>query len=273
MNPGSVLSPAERERKLALYAGLSGTPGTGGPTSLALTHQSVAGSTPPGDRPTRCPNKLGWRWRNLSTDQTFAARCERNSCSWCLPMNVSDRAMAIGYANPQRFIRYSLVGNDWQTIRNRMKDLRYTIRKEGYAYEDCYHVEPNPAGTGHHVHAFQHGDYIPQRELVEMADSAGLGRNTDIRKWTAATERSTAYAMKSAAGYGMKSAGESYEAGATYLAANGKRLHHHSRGYFRHPWGEHIGAVRDAVKAARAARRTPDAGTWVLEIDPENLDG
>ena len=202
------------------------------------------------------------------TGEWMYARCSANTCGYCLPRNVSERAMAVAYAMPERWIRFSLVGEDHQTRRARMYRLLYGIKQAGYRTEWCWYVEPNPKGTGHHIHVHQHGDYLPQRELVDLADGVGFGRNTWIRPWRADTRSQHAYAMKDAAGYGMKDAASRDERAAVYLEVNGGRLHHHSRGFFRHPDGTHIGNVKAAVKAARGARRTSEAD-WVLVRDAE----
>lgn len=268
-----LLDPAEVARKRAMYDRLLGRDGAApeaSPTSLASYRQSVTQDEDP-PVPERCPRKLGWRWRNLDTGETFAARCEANTCVYCLPRNVSARADAISYATPERFIRYSLVGDDWQTIRKRYKVLSDRIRSRGYTSESCYFVEPYESGAGNHIHAFQHGDYIPQHELVELATSVGFAPNTDIRRWQTYGSRSTRYTMKNATGYGMKTLRAATEAAETYLALNGQRLHHHTRGFFRHPDGRHIGNVKEAVKAARRASRT-SVGEWVIEREPDSPD-
>lgn len=206
---------------------------------------------------------------DITSGEWFYARCGANTCGYCLPRNVADRALAIAYAAPERWLRFSLVGDDHQTRRGRMKQLVYSIREAGYATELVWYAEPNPKGTGYHVHAHQHGDFLPQRELVELADSVGMGRNTDIRAWHSEGGTGHAYGMKQTAGYGMKDARSRDRAAARYLEDNGGRLHHHTRGFFRHPDGTPIGNVKAAVKAARAARRS-DGSNWVLIRHPED---
>jgi hypothetical protein len=249
----------------------AGEPPEAATTSLAPSLQSFP--TPVGldDELTRCPRKRGWRMRNVDTGETFPARCGANSCSWCLPLNARERGWAIAYAVPERSVLLTQVGDSWQTVRMRMGRLRHELEKELGHVEWVWHVEPNPRGTGHHVHAWQHGDFLPQRDLSRMARRRGMGEVVRISRVRSplGLGGSLSYGMKLAGlDYGMKTVSGLGEQAAIYLEANGKRLHHHSRGFWRHPTGEQIKGVKNAVKAAREARRHGDAGQWVIEREP-----
>jgi hypothetical protein len=212
--------------------------------------------------------------RNLDTGETFPARCSANSCAWCLPLNARERGWAIAYAAPERAILLTQVGDDWQTVRARMKRFRYQAVRQLGQLEWVWHVEPNPRGTGHHVHAWQHGDFLQQRELSKLARREGMGevvRISRVRSFVGNGAK-LAYGMKLAGlDYGMKDAYELGEQAARYLEVNGTRLHHQSRNYWRHPDGERIAGAKLAVKAARAARGRTDGGDWVLEREPGTL--
>jgi hypothetical protein len=277
----ATISEADRAKLLAKYQRLSEgivgahveAPAAGGSSSLASTFQTV----PPDDGSEvtyeRCPRKVGWRMREVDTGEVFPARCGANSCVWCLPINARERGWAIAYAAPERAMLLTLVGDDWQTIRARMKRLRYDLVEELGRVEWVWHVEPNPAGTGHHVHAWQHGDFLDQSKLSRMAARRGMGEVVRISRVRAAvgSGASMAYGMKLAGlDYGMKEAIALGDQARRYLDANGQRLHHQSRGYWRHPNGEPIKGAKPAVAAARAARRRGDAGHWVLEREPED---
>lgn len=279
----TTISDAERQRLLAKYQrlsqGLSGRSvagvAEGGPSSLAPSFQTVPTAEAPDEDLDRCPRKRGWRMREVDTGETFPARCGANSCVWCLPINARERGWAIAYARPERAILLTQVGDEWQTVRARMKRLRHELVRELGEVEWVWHVEPNPAGTGHHVHAWQHGDFLDQAALSRMAARRGMGEVVRINRVRAVTgsHASMAYGMKLAGlDYGMKSTRELGEQADGYLRANGQRLHHHSRSYWRHPNGEPIAGVKPAVSAARAARRRGDAGHWVLEREPEQGD-
>lgn len=145
------------------------------------------------------------------------------------------------------------VGEDWHTVRARMKRLRYDLVQDlGVRVEWCWSVEPNPKGTGHHVHAWQRGDFISQARLSDLADSKGMGYRVDIRRWH--ENGGEAYAMKGV-GYGMKGA-EASAAGAAFLENNGGRLTHSSRGFF-------AGGVRECERlGVERARAAGEARTW-----------
>jgi hypothetical protein len=153
--------------------------------------------------------------------------------------------LAIHAAGPERFMTLTRVGDDWQRVRSRMKRLRYAVVRELGACEWVWAVERNPRGTGYHVHAWQRGDFLDQAQLSHMADGKGMGFRVDIRRWESGGE---SYALKEA--YALKGAD-----GEAFLAMNGGRLTHQSRGFF-------VGGVREVERAAVAARLGEDAGVW-----------
>lgn len=226
--------------------------GNPGATSLALYRQSLALQ--------RCPNRLGWRVRNRLTGEIRPARCGRLGCPFCIRVEAHGVALAIGLAEPERAVRLSLVGETWQERRSRIFRLRYRIREAGYRSEDCYHVEPNPRGTGHHAHLWQWGDYIPQRKLQALAKRESIGIPY-IERVRASGPMS--YGLK-AVTYGLKGV-EDHE---LYLEANGKRLVHASRGFWREGAdGPHISRIRGAVRVARERAYGASEGVWILERD------
>jgi len=158
-------------------------------------------------------------------------------------------ALAIGLVEPERFVRFSLVGDDWQTIRRRVRAVAFDLRHEGFSWNCCWHVERNPRGTGHHVHAFQWGDFVSQRKLQTVCMAQGMGY-PDIRKWEQVGTRGAMYGLKHAVGYGLKGASRK-EGLEQYLAANGGRLVHASRGFWREGRdGPHINGIRGARNVA-----------------------
>jgi hypothetical protein len=209
-----------------------------------------------------CPAMAGWVMVNVATGEVRPARCRSNRCSYCLRGNARRRARAIEFARPERAVLLSQVGESWPVVRNRMKQLRWRLHRDCGPVEWVWHVEPNPKGTGHHVHAWQWGAYLPQARLSDLAASVGMGRVTFINRVRSARGASN-YGLKGL-GYGLKLAEDgSDEEGDLYMRLNGARLTHQSRGYFRSDQGEKL-TVRAAESAAGRVGRTEDVGQWVL---------
>lgn len=217
----------------------------------------------PADEAPRCERSAQFVMVDRESGQIVPARCKANHCGYCGPVNARMVAGAIGLARPERFGTLTQVGDDWQTIRRRMKDLRYDLAATTSTWSWCWHVEPNPAGTGHHVHFWQRGSYIAQKRLARLADGAGLGRVADVRKWRADPRAAVTYGVKLAGvSYGLKSIDA--EAGMDdYLTANGKRLVHASRGWWRDDAGARCTQREAMFAAGRASGRLPQ-GEWVL---------
>ena len=233
--------------------------------SLSLpitTNRSPENDPEPDENPIGegCPNTRGMMFVNDATGVMIPARCRRNACGYCIHGNARQRARAIAHSKPERAILLTQAGDDWQTARARMKDLKYDLQRQlASAFEWVYHVEPNPRGTGHHVHAWQRGTFIPQTVLSDLADSAGFGPFARISKIRSVADASN-YGLKGL-GYGLKGIRE-VESRSAYLIANGKRLTHQSRGFFLDSDG--IPApVRDSERAAASTGRE-DIGTWHL---------
>jgi hypothetical protein len=194
------------------------------------------------------------------------ARCSAAWCWYCGPVNAQEVAGAIGLANPERLVRLSLVGDEWQTTRDRVKHLVEDIRAEGYRFEYVMHVEPNPRGTGRHAHLYQRGDYIRQRRLQELCFLNGLGI-PDIRAFKRKGGPKVGYGVKLAGiDYGLKLV-ERADALDEYLVCNGGRLSHQSRGFFADEFGKACGVG----EGRRAWRRlcTTDPEAWGLQHRPD----
>jgi hypothetical protein len=153
-------------------------------------------------------------------------------------------------AAPERSYLLTLAGESFATVRNRVKDFRWRLRKtSGRAWEDCWHVEPNPALLGeHHVHGLQHGEFIPVETFRRAATYAGFGSWVGLRKvrnQAAASLYGVKLAALAASAYSLKGVGQDLE---QFLAANGGRMVHASRGF----WRDAGGAALPGVDAARA---------------------
>ena len=236
-------------------------------SSLALYRQSVPESDDlvPGPKAKRCPTKWGWWLVDGLTGEKLPAGCGAASCKACGCWAATRTAGAIGLANPERLVRLSLVGNDWQTRRARFRRATYELRcLLGPDLHWAYCVERNPRLTGFHAHCWHRGRFIPQRLLVEVCDSVGMGRNCDIRRWEPRGELSTAYGIKGLM-YGLKG----LKAGGQeqYLEENGGRLVHASRGYWLDGEGKPCGLGE--ARRAWGRLRTCEERAWKVRYEPK----
>lgn len=205
-----------------------------------------------------CPFSTGLLLISQSTGAIYPTRCTRNSCFYCVQKNASRRALAISLAKPERAILLTQVGDDWATVRPRMNRFRYELVSQlGKEFEMVYSVEPNPQGTGHHVHAWQRGSYVSQKLLSSVAAMCGMGSFARISKIRSDVGASK-YGLKGL-GYGLKGAMQS-DAARLYLRENGKRLTHQTRGFFL----DAAGVASPVRVAEREAGRliAKDLGPW-----------
>jgi len=175
---------------------------------------------------------------DLRSQRAFPLRCKRNKCAYCLPINARRRALAITATQPKRMIRLSLMADrgdpdPLSTARTRIKRLRQALKRLGIPMgEWCWTLEVNPAGTGYHAHATQHGPFIHQAALQEACARAGAGIPyiNQIKSKPSVTAR---YGLKGfgAAGYGLKTYRQT-ESAAMALELNHGRLEHHTPGFF-----------------------------------------
>lgn len=208
-----------------------------------------------GPCPAWCPTRPG---AVIGSDnQRVAMGCDSFGCAVCGPRKARRRAAAVTWAAREaervRLVTLTKLpcrGEvlDWQAARSQVRDLTRNLHEAGYSTEWAWCVERNPRGTGFHVHAAQHGDYLPQRLLSEMWG----GRRVDIRGMQ--KPDATAYVVKEAsrlAGYVVKGAdglGGEFGGLAAHLAVNGGRVFHNSRGFF------HGATLREALGEVGLAR-------------------
>jgi hypothetical protein len=181
----------------------------------------------------------------------FPARCGANACRWCGPVNALQTARAIALAEPERSYLLTLAGESFGDVRGKVKRVRYRLRERYPGWSDCWHVEPNPSGDGqHHVHGLQHGTGRVDVEILRSAAvREGFGRWVGLRRVRRA-DAAAMYGVKlaalSAAAYSLKGVGADLE---TFLEANGGRMVHASRGFWRE------GGDGGALPGVRVARR------------------
>jgi hypothetical protein len=208
------------------------------------------------ERLTVCPNTKSPNrgFKSVSSGRIVPMSCKSNACAFCGPRKAGSIARAIALAEPERAIRLSLVPSEWAPARRAVNRLLEYVREAGYSIEMAWHLEPNPKGTGAHAHCWQHGDFIPQRQLQELSHRAGLGIPY-IERVRSQTGRGAAvgYGLKGM-GYGMKAADQ-----AAYLDLNGGRLVHATRGFWRDGKG---GSTLTLGAARRVVRNEGDPGPW-----------
>lgn len=178
-----------------------------------------------------------WSW---STGQ-LGRSCRRRARGWrarCVRVRAFRWAGAIGLAAPEHHVLLTQVGHDWTPIRARVNTFRGAMRRSGAEWRDVIHVEPNPQGCGHHIHAWQWGSTPNLPGVVEAAQRAGMGSFADVLQ----PRRETAGQPLS---YGMKTVLEGSPASkelpartARFLEINGGRLAHAPPGVWRDEAGQ-----------------------------------
>lgn len=156
----------------------------------------------------------------------FPAGCATWRCEWCGPLKGRRKAEIVAWAQPERFITLTQAPATWQACRQRVRKVALNLRRKGYAVEWAWTVEKGKRSGMIHVHALQHGDYLPQRMLQDA-----WGHRVDIRR-VHDTDGAAAYTTKHAgrrlASYTMKGTGAQLT---EHLDLNGGRGVHLSRGY------------------------------------------
>lgn len=151
------------------------------------------------------------------------------------------RARVLAWANPTRFATLTQAPLDWQACRQKVRKLALALRDDGYRVEWAWTVEAGSKTGMRHVHALQHGDFIPQAHLQER-----WGRIVHIERIRGASGAAT-YALKEAsrvAHYATKNARDDM---AEHLALNGGRAYHLSRRYLRGLRTREVEAIVDGV--------------------------
>lgn len=183
------------------------------------------------------------------------ADCDTGVCQRCGVVRARKRARAITWRQESvdrtRLITFTQCPDNWQQLRGQIRDVRARIRSSGRKCEWIWTVERGSKTGAKHVHAIQHGDFIPQAELQTLWG----GRIVDVRQVKASGE----YISKSAArvaGYIGKGATADGAGGLSrHIGLNGGRLHHWSREF----WGGL--SIREAVRASRSQDSDED---WIV---------
>lgn len=158
----------------------------------------------------------------------FPAGCDTWRCPWCGPQLGRHKAEIVAWAQPERFLTLTQAPTNWQACRQRMRKVALNLRTAGYSVEWAWTVERGRQTGMIHVHALQHGDYIPQRTLAKV-----WGRRVDIRRISdvdGAARYTTKHAGRRLASYTMKGTADQL---GEHLDLNGGRGVHLSRRYLR----------------------------------------
>lgn len=203
-----------------------------------------------------CPRAPFWLVSRVPTPIRVPASCGRYRCDKCGQRKVNERLRVTIWGGAVRRrvrkIDLTLVPDEWQHARDQIRDFARRVR-ERFVFEWAWAIEPNPAGTGHHLHGVAHGDFVPQRVLADLWG----GRRVWIEE---VKSDAIAYTQKcaKAVGYASKNAME-------HLEVNGGRAVHMSRGYLHgmtakqvlkllstdRTWEKEFGVTRDIDYASR----------------------
>lgn len=178
------------------------------------------------------------------TGEFWPADCDTGTCPTCGVNRARVRARLITARCRQvehpRFITLTNAPEEWQQRRGQVRDLARRLRARGYATEWIWVTERGSKTGMVHVHAVQHGDYIPQAELQDLWGD----RRVDIRT---AQPRHGEYISKTAArvaSYISKGGPADLDAA---LSLNGGRLHHWSRRFFGMPIREYRKSIAEQI--------------------------
>jgi hypothetical protein len=187
------------------------------------------------------------------------ASCDAYRCTSCGPRKALAAAAIASWSVRQvkigRFVTLTQAAEDWQERRWQVNNLRRSLRRQGYRWEVAWTTEKGSKTGMTHVHALQHGSYVPQRVLQDS-----WGHRVDIRKIR--EQHVARYVTKDAlkvAGYVVKGSTAEHGGMADFLDLNGGRAMHWSRGFL------HGLTKREATLALRDELNNGEALTWHLE--------
>jgi hypothetical protein len=177
----------------------------------------------------KCPNR-GAVVLDLVTGKRFPAGCKVYGCPTCGPR----KAWAVGQlgaaSRPERLVTLTQAPRDWSRCRDAMNNLSHALRRRGYRTLFFWAIEPNPRRTGYHIHALQHGAYVPQALLQKLWGA--IAHVEAVKTETEQQGRVAFYVVKGAAASHYVTKGTVDDL-TRHLAMNGQRTAHWSRGYMR----------------------------------------
>lgn len=154
----------------------------------------------------------------------FPASCDTWRCGWCGPQKARRKAAIVEWARPTRFVTLTQAPDDWQRLRQKVRKVRLKIASDGYEVEWAWVVERGSRTGMVHLHALQHGSFVPQRYLQDRWGAiVHLRRISDTG---AAVRYTTKHAARRVVSYTLKGARAELD---EHLDLNGGRGVHMSR--------------------------------------------
>jgi hypothetical protein len=212
----------------------------------------------------RCP-RVGFDVVDLVSGQRFPGGCHTYECGFCGPRVAWGWGQLAAASRPERLLTLTQAPGDWSTCREAVKNLMHALRRRGLRCWLFWAVEPNPRRTGNHIHALQHGDYIPQALLQRL-----WGHVVHIEAVKTEQEqqgRTAFYVIKGAASAHYVTKGTAADL-PRHLERNGWRAAHVSRGYLRLDNGDP--ATARALRLA--TRRGAAVGQFALTTPKESTE-
>jgi hypothetical protein len=212
---------------------------------------------------TKCP-RVGFAVLNLGTGERFPGACKVYRCPRCGPVKASAYGQLAAASRPERFVTLTLAGDTWAEVRAHNQEFVRRLRRLEYDWQAFWAVEENPLLTGHHVHALQHGDYIPQAVLQDA-----WGAIVHIEAVSAHVEgagQAARYVIKGTGAANYVTKGTTSDLG-RHLALNGGRTAHWSRRYMRLESGDPVAAFALMTAMGRSA----GPGPWLV-VGPQESD-
>jgi hypothetical protein len=210
-----------------------------------------------------CPKRPYVLQARERPELVFPASCDAYGCDLCGPRKAEQTAALITWAireaarrgSRSRLVTLTLAPDDWQTRRQKVRDLHRWARECGYEWHMAWASERGSDTGMLHCHGVQHGrSKVPQRAL-----QARWGAIVDIR--AIRTPDAGLYAMKEAlrvAGYAVKNATQDAQGLRAHLDLNGGRAAHWSRGFL------HGLTKREALAELRSELAGGERLTWQL---------
>lgn len=191
-------------------------------------------------------------FKNVHPTTGEVLRCRKQTCLTCGPKKAWQIAYAIRLASPERLVTLTGLGPCWDSRRSQVNRLLAYLRRDGVDFQLAWHVEPNPGGTGWHAHGWQHGDFVPLDHLQARCQAIGLG--WPHIKQIAVEEAPLNYGLKLMIPRPGVPASAASESMAAYLSANGGRLIHVTRQFWRDEHGQPLRGLK-AVRKYRSDLR------------------
>lgn len=201
-----------------------------------------------GESVARC-ERVDFDFVNMATGERISGRCKAYRCEYCGPRKLQLLELCLVAALPERFITLTWAPEDRDRRRKQVAWLMQSLRRDGMRCEIAWVTEENPRGTGHHIHALQKGDFIPQATLqakwggriahVAKLDNVGGGVSAYMLKVQRGSVRAAGYALKQQTG-------------------ERQRPVNITRNFFD---GRKLGDVRDDVKGLLYGERD-EVGVW-----------